>query len=187
MDDPLKRYSLFGWDYPTQSPISDDEVAWYAKFARQTGGPVLDVPCGTGRLACRLAEAGYDVTGIDLSDAMLDIARKNVAALPGEVQSRVRLVKTDMSAFKLEEEFGLIIIADNSFRELTDRDAQLACLRRVREHLRPGGIFLMTERRFNSELYPNGHRVFDYGDAIINPDTGAPDNFYFGCCIQESS
>ena len=55
MTDQLKRYELFGWDYPIQAPLSDEEVAWYLKFARETGGPVLELACGTGRLLCRLA------------------------------------------------------------------------------------------------------------------------------------
>jgi len=72
----------------------------------------------------------------------------------------------------LGKRFGLIVIADNSFRELTQREHQLRCLRRVRKHLRPDGVFLMTERRFDPALYPDGHRTFDYGDPFVNPDTG---------------
>lgn len=172
MNDQLKRYDLFGWDYPLQCPLSDAEVAWYVKYARETGGPVLDIPCGTGRLLCRLAGAGFDVTGIDLSATMLDIARKNVSALPEDARRRVTLVRGDMRNFFLNKDFGLIVIADNSFRELTGREDQLRCLRRVREHLRPDGVFLMTERRFDPALYPDGHRTFDYGDPFVNPDTG---------------
>lgn len=172
MNDQIKRYELFGWDYPIQAPLSDEEVAWYLRFARETGGPVLDIPCGTGRLLCRLAEAGFEITGIDLSGEMLAIARRNVAELSPEAQSRVRLIRRDMANFSLSKDFGLIYIADNSFRELTDRASQLACLRRVREHLREDGVFLMTERRFDPTLYPNGRREFDYGEPFTNPETG---------------
>ena len=103
---------------------------------------------------------------------MFTIARRNVAELLPEAQSRIRLVRGDMANFSLSKDLGLIYIADNSFRELTDRKSQLACLRRVREHLREDGVFLMTERRFDPTLYPNGRREFDYGEAIVNPETG---------------
>jgi SAM-dependent methyltransferase len=172
MSEQLKRYSLFGWDYPFHAPLTGPEAAWYLKFARTTGGPVLDMPCGTGRLLCRLAQAGFDVTGIDLSDTMLDIARRNVAALPQEVRSRAHLVKTDMSDFRLDRKFALIYIADNSFRELTTRDGQIACLCCARKHLKKHGIFLMTERRFNPAIYPRGRREFGWSGPYQNPATG---------------
>jgi len=172
MSDLRKRYDRFGWDYPHHAPLTEEEVAWYVKYARETGGPVLDVPCGTGRLLCRIAEAGFEVAGIDLSDTMLDIARKNVAELPPEARARTHLLKADMSDFRLDREFGLVIIADNSFRELTDRESQLRCLRLVREHLRPDGVFLMTERRFDRHLYRDGKRTFGWSPPLTNPDTG---------------
>ena len=172
MSDQRKRYDLFGWDYPHHAPLTKEEVTWYVKYARETGGPVLDLPCGTGRLLCRIAEAGFEVTGIDLSGTMLDIARKNVAALPAEARRRVKLIKADMSDFHLDRRFRLVYIADNSFRELTDRDSQLACLHLVREHLGPDGVLLVTERRFDSSLYPDRRRAFDYGDPFVHPETG---------------
>ena len=171
-NDQQKRYDLFGWDYAIHSRLTDDEVAWHVKFAHEASGPVLGLACGTGRLLCRIAEAGFDVTGLDLSDTMLDIARKYVSQLPSETRSRVTLVLGDMSDFRLGRDFGLITLADNSFRVLTERDAHLACLRRVREHLRADGVFLMTERRFDPALYPDGRRTFDYGDPFVNPDSG---------------
>ncbi len=172
MSDIGKRYRLFGWDYPYHAPLTEEEVGWYLKFARETGGPVLDMPCGTGRLLCRVAEAGFDVTGIDLSDTMLKIARKNVAELPAEARARAGLIKADMSDFHLDREFGLITIADNSFRELTKRESQLDCLQLAREHLRPDGILLVTERRFDRHLYHNGKRTFGWSPPLTNPDTG---------------
>jgi len=172
MSDQLKRYDLFGWDYPLYGPLAECEVAWYLRFARETGGPVLDMPCGTGRLLCRLAEAGFDVTGLDLSDTMLNIARENVERLSPETRERAHLLKADMSDFRLDRKFGLIYIADNSFRELTTRDGQLACLRSVRKHIEKHGRFLMAERRFDPALYPQGRREFGWSKPCRNPMTG---------------
>jgi len=172
MTDPLKRYRLFGWDYPLHVPLQPDEITWYLRFARETGGPVLDVPCGTGRLVCRMAEAGFDVTGIDLCEEMLELARRNVFELTPAARERVRLIRADMTAFDLGERFGLVYIADNSFRELETREALLACLRCVRGHLRNDGILLVTERRFDPSLYADGPRELAWSHPLTHPVTG---------------
>lgn len=172
MTDPLKRYDLFGWDYAKYSPLGEAEAGWYLSRALETGGPVLGLACGTARLLCKLAEAGFETVGIDLSETMLAIARRNVEALAPETRSRVTLVRGDMSAFDLARKFGQIHVADNSLRELATRDEMLVCLRCVRAHLAPGGRFLMAERRFNPAMYPNGRREFGWSDPLANPLTG---------------
>ena len=77
----LLRYSRFGWDYETVASMSEEEFRWYETWGRRIGGPILALACGTGRLLCRLARAGYYVVGLDLSDTMLSLARKNIAKL----------------------------------------------------------------------------------------------------------
>ena len=64
-------------------------------------GRVLELACGTGRIALSLAEAGLHVTGVDRSEAMLTIARRKLASLPASVQERLTLVNQDMSALNL--------------------------------------------------------------------------------------
>ncbi|MCP4641528.1 MAG: class I SAM-dependent methyltransferase [bacterium] len=72
-NDQLKRYDLFGWDVAEHNPLSEEEVAWYLHYARATGGPVLDLACGTGRLLYRMAEEGCPATGLDLLAARATI------------------------------------------------------------------------------------------------------------------
>jgi SAM-dependent methyltransferase len=163
---------LFGWDYVPLNPLGDDEVDWYLHWAKVTGGPILCLACGTGRLPCRFAAEGYTVTGVDLSEAMLDIARSNVQALTPQARGRVDLVRGDMASFDLKRRFGLVVIADNSFRELSTRKQLRRCLRSARRHLRPAGKLLITVRRFRPELYPNGVRRFGWSEPMRNEDTG---------------
>jgi len=118
MSGRLERYELFGWDYDHFNPLAEREVAWYQQFAEKSGGPVLELACGTGRLLARLAGAGLEVTGQDLSEAMLAQARRRVEALPADIRGRVRLEKADMCNFDLGRTFAMAMIADNSFREL---------------------------------------------------------------------
>jgi SAM-dependent methyltransferase len=170
----LTRCERFGWDYHDINPLAEREVAWYRRHARESGGPVLELACGTGRLLRALAEDGHDVTGLDLSKAMLALAREHAAGAPAEVRERIRLVKGDMADFALETRFALVIVADNSFRELETREDLVRCLRCVRGHLRPGGRLLVTERRFDPSLYPGGVREHGWSEPVPHPETGEP-------------
>lgn len=170
----LTRYERFGWDYRDINPLAECEVAWYRRHAREAGGPVLELACGTGRLLRALAEDGHDVTGLDLSKAMLALAREQAAGAPAEVRERIRLVMGDMADFAFETRFALVVIADNSFRELETREDLVRCHRCVREHLRPGGRLLVTERRFDPSLYPGGVREHGWSKPIPHPETGEP-------------
>jgi SAM-dependent methyltransferase len=170
----LKRYELFGWDYPLVAPLTDEEVAWYELWARRTGSPVLALACGTARLLCRLAEAGFEVVGLDLSEAMLRLARQFVTELPPEARRRIDLVRGDMHDFDLGRRFPLVLIADNSFRHTTRRDDLLRCLACIRRHLAPGGRVLITERRFDPTRYEGGRRRLGWSDPRPHPQTGEP-------------
>ncbi|MHC4562691.1 MAG: class I SAM-dependent methyltransferase [Planctomycetota bacterium] len=170
--DELKRYELFGWDYESVNPLSDREVAWYRVRAERTGGRLLGLACGTGRLVCRLAEAGFDAVGLDLSEAMLSLARANAAKLPGEIAKRVRFVRADMCDFDLRESFSLAFIADNSFRSVGARRRMLSCLRCIRRHLREGGELLVAERRLDLSRFTDGCRHVDWSEPVQHPTTG---------------
>jgi SAM-dependent methyltransferase len=100
---------------PAPPQIADD-VAFYECRARATGGPVLELACGIGRIASPLAERGLDVTGVDASDGMLAIAERKSAALEGAARRRLTLVALDMS--ELHRRFGCIFVAFRSFQLL---------------------------------------------------------------------
>ena len=95
---------------------------------------------GSGRLAVPLAEAGHNVTGVDLDPAMLDRARARAAGSPG--QPRLTLVEADLVGLRLPDagRFGLAFIALNALLVLPSRAAQRAALRTLADHLAPGGL-----------------------------------------------
>ena len=167
------RYERYGWDYAHHRAVPDAEVAWYLRHATETGGPILELACGTGTLLVPLAEAGFEVTGLDLGERMLDLARQRIAERPAEVRARIRLVRRDMTNFDLGKTFPLILIADNSFREAETLRGLHAILRRVRRHLRPGGRLLITERRFDAAAYPDGIRELPWSPPLRDPETSA--------------
>ena len=64
------------------------DVAFFVVMATQSGGPVLEVGCGTGRVLIPTARAGIEIVGIDLSPSMLDVCRQRLVQEPVEVQAR---------------------------------------------------------------------------------------------------
>jgi len=94
----VEAYDAF---YSSSGPQIAGDVAFYEGIAREVGGPILELACGTGRIALPLAKAGLHVTSVDRSEAMLTIARRKLASLPASVQERLTLVNQDMSALNL--------------------------------------------------------------------------------------
>ena len=136
--DNLEEYAdPAGYD---RQDSSDTGVAFYAALARETGGPVLVLACGTGRVAIPIAKQGFDVTGLDIVPGMLEMARSKAAGLP------IRWVEGDARAFDLGERFQLIFLTGNAFQAFLTNADQEALLGRVRAHLHDEGLFAFETR-----------------------------------------
>lgn len=121
------------------------DVAFYRHLARERGGPVLELGCGTGRVLLPIARDGVACVGLDAHDAMLDVLRAK------QPPPNLRLVRGPMQDFDLgDERFALIYSAFRAFQHLYAVDDQLACLAAVRRHLAPGGRFAFDV--FNPDL-----------------------------------
>jgi SAM-dependent methyltransferase len=118
-----------------------DDLDFYTALARRTGGPVLEIGCGTGRVLVPLADAGFQVTGVDNDPRMLARARDRVER--SGVGERVKLVEADARTLNLYEHFALAVVALNSFLHFTADDDQIECLRGIRRHLRRGGLLVL--------------------------------------------
>lgn len=111
---------------------------FYVQFAKNRGGKVLDLACGSGRLIPALLEAGLEVTGLDLAPAMLQRAKTRL----GSQAARVKLVQGDMRSFSLEDSFDTIIIPYCSFMYMHSDEDRLAVLDRCYNHLKSPGYLL---------------------------------------------
>jgi SAM-dependent methyltransferase len=117
-----------------RSPSGD--VEFYRQLARESGGPVLELGCGTGRVLLPIAQEGIACMGLDRSEAMLDELRRK--SPPRDL----RLVSGAMQDLDLgPERFPLIYSAFRSFQHLLTVEDQLSCLQAVRRHLTSGGLF----------------------------------------------
>ncbi len=112
-------------------------------FPIERGAKILDVGCGTGRHCVEFARRGFQMTGLDLSQGMLDEAQKKVGNLP------IRLVKADATNFELNEVFDAAFsLCEGAFNLLSEtEDAELhdrSILQNIARHLKPGAPFLLT-------------------------------------------
>jgi SAM-dependent methyltransferase len=127
--------------------LRDDpgDVTLYQALADRTGGPVLELGVGSGRIAVPLALDGHAVTGVDNEPAMLARAdaawRERRSGTAGtNASGTLRLVEGDLTSVRLNERFGLAILALNTLMLLDDGEQQVAALRTLAAHLRPDGL-----------------------------------------------
>jgi SAM-dependent methyltransferase len=102
-----------------------------------TGGRVLELGIGTGRVALALAANGLEVHGLDASPAMVERMR----AKPGG--DAVPVTIGDMADVAVDGKFALVFVVFNTFFQLYSQDAQLRCFANVAAHLQPGGRFVI--------------------------------------------
>jgi SAM-dependent methyltransferase len=128
--------------YDLQDEGYDDDYPLTEQWARSLGGPLLDLACGTGRMALRLAALGYQVTGVDITPEMIAWARQKAAKQGVSID----WVVADARTFHLQKQFPFIYMLENVFQFFLTRADQEAMLARVRDHLLPEGCFLFETR-----------------------------------------
>jgi SAM-dependent methyltransferase len=101
---------------------------------------VLELGCGSGRLICDMAGRGFSMTGVDLNPMSLDYCKKKLK----KERNKAELVVGDMTNFQFDEPFDAAVNAINTFRHLETEEAALAHLNCVAEHLKPGGVFVLS-------------------------------------------
>jgi SAM-dependent methyltransferase len=131
----MSAYDQIARLYDPWSRTVVEDVPFYVREAVRSGGPVLELGVGTGRIAVPIAAAGLDVVGVDLSEGMLDVARERAELAGVELDLR----QGDMRDPPVEGSFALVAIPFRSFLHMeTDADRR-AVLRVAARLLAPGG------------------------------------------------
>lgn len=130
---------LDGRHYDQLFADGNGDLPFWKSQANQYGDRILELACGTGRVTVALAQAGFNVTGIDNSEGMLREARKK----SGKAGVEIKLVKADIRNFDLDTKFSLVIFPANALCHLLDLVDFEACLAKVRKHLAPNGRFVI--------------------------------------------
>lgn len=135
----LDLYSGAGTDFYQRLVGADRaEIREVMALARRTGGPIIDIAAGSGRLTIPLVRSGYRVTAVDLSHDMLSHLRR---ALPDHPS--LDCVVADMRDFRLTRRYALAVLGATSIT-LLDEDGRSRLYRSVRRHLATDGVFALT-------------------------------------------
>jgi SAM-dependent methyltransferase len=152
-----------GGDYDLRNPWSADDDFFLA-LARRVGGPMLDLGCGTGRLARGLSGLGLDVAALDAAPAMLARAR---ALDPART---IRYLEGDVRRLRLDRRYRLVLMTAHGFQHLLTAADQAAALERIAAHLTPDGCFAFDLRNLAAQdftrpgLFRHSSRFID-GEA----------------------
>ena len=124
-----------------------DDVDFFRRAIVASGEPALDAGCGTGRLLVPLLRAGLDVDGSDPSSDMLAWCRK-----AAEAEGRTPTLYTQaMHQLNLPRRYRTIVVC-GAFGLGGTRNDDLAGLRRIHDHLEPGGMLVMDHTLPNREM-----------------------------------
>ena len=126
--------------YDPWSRSVTEDVGFYVDEALASGGPVVELGVGTGRIAVPIARAGVDVIGVDSSPGMLAVAR--TAAKDAGVADRVDLRLGDLREPPVSERVPLVICPFRSLLHMETEGEKLRALRAARALLAEGGRFV---------------------------------------------
>jgi SAM-dependent methyltransferase len=104
-----------------------------------TGSKLLDLCCGYGRHSLQLAAAGFQVSGLDVNEGFLEIARRDA----NEAGTEIRWLCSDMRVIPYMNEFDAVINIFNAFGYLENSAEDQKVLDAVNRALKPGGLFLI--------------------------------------------
>jgi len=131
----VSAYDKIARLYDAWSRSVVEDVPFYLDEARSSGGPVLELAVGTGRIAVPIAASGIPVVGVDLSEGMLQVARERAEEAGAELDLRYG----DMRDPPVEGTFPLVLVPFRSMLHMeTDADRR-AVLRAIKRHLTADG------------------------------------------------
>lgn len=133
-----------------------DDMSFYFELAQKSNGPILDLACGTGRLTIPIANLGFEITGLDLSEPMLKKAREKSKGL------NINWIREDFRDFNLGKRFSLILMASNAFQALLTKKDQTDFFQCVRQHLTDDGILAFDTRNMHLEELKNFSDKYEY-------------------------
>ena len=161
-----QRYDLVMGPY-----ASGDQLNFYRRQVARYGEPVLELACGSGRLTVPLAKEGIRITGLDISEHMLNLAKLKAS----DAQVNIPFIRGDMRSFALGEKFKFIFLPAQSLSHLHRREELENCLSCIRRHLAAEGRLLIE--LFNSSVtmlareagrrYPVGQYSDPKGDSQV--------------------
>lgn len=136
-DKYAKYYDIIYHDKDTEAECDFVEQLMN-KFSSKKPKKILDMACGTGRHALIFSKRGFDVTGIDLSNNQLKVAREKAS----ELQLNPKFFEMRMQDFKLDDKFDVALCMFEAINYITTYDEMKQALTNIRNHLKKDGLFI---------------------------------------------
>jgi ubiquinone/menaquinone biosynthesis C-methylase UbiE len=169
----ISANQLYAQLYDVWVPDWPGEVDFYRELILHSPlkmDGVLEVACGTGRITMRLAKEGVEITGLDLSPELLEIARGKSVGM-----SNVEWVLGDLRTFEIGKQFGFVISPGHSFQFMTTPDDQVKCLEQIKRHLVPDGFLVIhldhQDLGWLADLLKREKPVFEKSSLLTHPTT----------------
>jgi SAM-dependent methyltransferase len=124
-------------DYQAEANFVDSLIQRYAEGAKS----ILDLGCGTGRHTRYLSKK-YSVTGVDMSEDMLGVARSRPGGAKSQGSPDVLFLQGDLRTFRVEQHFDAVVSLFHVMSYQTTNEDLRAAFATAKAHLRPGGVFL---------------------------------------------
>jgi len=167
----LLNYPSFLRDGAAYDLLNQDRVQdidFYVRTAQESGGPVLELCCGTGRVTIPVAQAGLDITGLEINASMLAQAQRKA---PRDLQG-IRWVQGNATYFEFARKFRLIMLPFNSMQLLGDNRALKSFFRNVHAHLEPDGWFVFDVMNPNPGKLASGPKTRYDAGKYLDPSLG---------------
>jgi len=185
--DQVDRRAGVIW-HDVECGADEADLPVWEELAGRSGGPVLDLGCGTGRVALHLARCGHSVLGLDSDPELVGALKERAGELPVEAETG------DARDFDLATRFDLVLAPMQLIQLLAGAEDRLACLRRVAAHLRPGGLVAaaIVEDLFNGDSSSPSSRLVslsgtkrELGGAV--PDAREVDGWVYSSLPLETA
>ncbi|MFW6038664.1 MAG: class I SAM-dependent methyltransferase [Candidatus Saliniplasma sp.] len=148
-------------------PDRDDEIEIWADIAENYGKEVLHLMCGTGELTVGLAQKGFQVTGLDFTEAMIYHAKEHIQNCDID---GIEIVQDDARHFSLNKKYDFIFVSTGDFHHFVERDEIDSFLAKAYAHLKSGGAL-------GIELYVPPEKDFKKDGRKYTPIRKPPENY----------
>jgi SAM-dependent methyltransferase len=167
----MHEYDLIAPFYDIEHHRFSEDLDMYSNYAELSGGKILELACGSGRILLPLAREGYKLTGVDSSENMLAIAQQRLQE--EHLTNHCQVVKQDMRTLHLEQKYRLAIIALGSFGHITTRLDQRSTLQAIRAHLTTGATLIIDSSHADARY------MYELSGHVLHQGTWAmPDSSY---------
>jgi ubiquinone/menaquinone biosynthesis C-methylase UbiE len=161
----VQSYRITAKHYDSAYTAKEDlvDLPFYLDLAKRSGGPVLEIACGTGRVLLTIAREGIAIDGVDTSLPMLQVLKSHIKNEPQQTRRNITLHQGDMRNFRLRKNYPLVIIPFRPLQHMYTLKDQFKALVTATFHLRKNGVlaFDVFSPKFEMLFENIGTEVFD--------------------------